>query len=180
MAFNIHNYIGGKGNYYQTKHLSKKFRKDAKKQIAGINDKYTEAFAPDLVADVDRASRSESRRSQREVKTGRSSTILSMRDEMGMDAIGMPNQMNINKMEGRSVESKLKAGQKAEMAAVRKTLLDNTEAVGGNVSLKRLTNLGLATPQDKAAYEAKQKKKAEMQKLMSSGRYSQLSRIGGL
>lgn len=157
----------------------KKMRKDARGKLEGINEKYTEAFAPDAVRDVERASRTESRRSQRDVKTGRSSTILSMRDEMGMDAIGIPSRMNVSKMEGASVERKLKSQQKGEIGAVRKNLLSGAEEIGEKVGLKYLVNLDLATSEEKKTYDANQKKKADKIALWNSRYGGRVSRIGG-
>jgi hypothetical protein len=158
--------------------------KAARKRVDAVNAKYTEAFAPDAVADVERASRTESRRSQREVKTGRSSTILSMRDDMGMDAIARPNTMNVAKMEGKSNEDKLKSLQKDALGDIKKDYVSQLDSIGKSAYIRHLDSLGLDAAPEKKLDAAKRKKKALAQDELSSrfngGGLTRFSRIGGL
>lgn len=158
----------------------KNINKLTRKKVDAVNAKYADAFAPDAVADVARASRTEERRSQRRVKTGRSSTILSMRDEMGMDAIGIPNQMNVNKMEGRSVEDKLKSQQKGEIGSIKKDYVGQLGSIGKQAYIKNLQGFGMDASAEIKLDMARRKKKAEIKDAYKSGGFKAVSRIGGL
>lgn len=138
--------------------------KDAKKKATAINDKFSEAMIPDAIQDVERSARGEERRMQREIKTGRSSTILGMREDIGMGREAMANTRGLTRMEGSTNTKKLSAGKAQELATLKKTLLGQLDDVGQNVRIDALKKMGMDIKPEVAADLAKRKKRTDFKK----------------
>ena len=174
MAFNLFNNMVGNLN---RKNAFEEFALVSKsgQKVDKIRKKYGMSNPKmDTERDIEAAARSESRAMQRAGGTGRSSTLLSVRDELGMPDIAAPNRTDIAKLNAPRTSIKMWLDQDAALAKVRTTMI--RKGIGDD---EQLYDAGLDpdyeyrnAPSTEKVRERVEKKKAKLIKTLLSSQAS--------